>query len=61
MVGVNLDDALREFRMRPVWTGDIDAVCVDQEDTMERMEQVKLMREIYKGAHSLTVWLGVEA
>ncbi|KAL5331641.1 hypothetical protein ACEPPN_001176 [Leptodophora sp. 'Broadleaf-Isolate-01'] len=26
MVGVNLDDALWEFRMRPVWTGDVRGV-----------------------------------
>ncbi|KAL2065722.1 hypothetical protein VTL71DRAFT_3392 [Oculimacula yallundae] len=108
-VSVNLHDALRELRARPVWTEPleesdrmrsffrhfrdiqkryvstnwlpsfskvmprlprihydmpliwIDAVCISQKDLLERGEQVNLMRQIYKRADSLTVWLGLEA
>lgn len=38
----------------------IDAISINQEDILERNAQVKLMREIYKGASSLVVWLGPE-
>jgi hypothetical protein len=38
----------------------VDAICINQGDSRERGEQVKLMRKIYKGAKCLTVWLGPE-
>ncbi|KAH7317593.1 heterokaryon incompatibility protein-domain-containing protein [Rhexocercosporidium sp. MPI-PUGE-AT-0058] len=58
--GVALRDGVpRIHRDMPlIW---IDAICINQEDTVERMEQVKLMGKIFKGAYSLTVWLGAEA
>lgn len=39
----------------------VDAVCIDQSNTMERRHQVTLMGQIYSRAQSVTVWLGPEA
>ncbi|PQE31169.1 heterokaryon incompatibility protein [Rutstroemia sp. NJR-2017a WRK4] len=36
----------------------VDAVCIDQQNNMEKSEQVQLMREIYQRAMHVTVWLG---
>jgi hypothetical protein len=33
-------------------------VCINQEDTVERNQQVQIMAEIYEGAGHLLVWLG---
>ncbi|KAI1742029.1 heterokaryon incompatibility protein-domain-containing protein [Xylaria scruposa] len=57
----NLDDALRRLRRdtasREVW---IDAICVNQNDTVERGHQVSLMGYIYRLARNVIVWLGPE-
>jgi hypothetical protein len=58
----NLNLAL--LRLRPathdlvIW---IDAICIDQENTEERNEQVKKMRIIYQQAREVRVWLGEAA
>jgi len=57
----SLGAALR--RLRPptgkpplrIW---IDQICINQYDTMERSEQVRLMHEIYRYASEVLVWLG---
>jgi hypothetical protein len=36
----------------------VDAVCIDQQNNVEKSEQVQLMREIYQRAMHVTVWLG---
>jgi hypothetical protein len=36
----------------------IDAICINQADLDERTEQIKIMRQIYRKAHSVAVWLG---
>lgn len=36
----------------------IDAICIDQRNTAERSEQVKLMPEIYSHANKVCAWLG---
>jgi hypothetical protein len=55
----NLRDSLLHLRLtdqpRYVWA---DAVCINQEDQDERGRQVQLMREIYKSAHRVILWLG---
>jgi hypothetical protein len=55
----NLGRALLRLRYddreRLVW---IDAICVNQDDLLERSEQVKLMRDIYSQAWRVVVWLG---
>ncbi|KAF8855940.1 HET-domain-containing protein [Acephala macrosclerotiorum] len=38
----------------------IDALCINQEDNEERGQQVTLMRDIYRRADEVVVWLGEE-
>jgi hypothetical protein len=55
----NLDDALRHLRndngVRVLW---IDAISINQNDLLERNQQVKRMRDIYTHAQRVVVWLG---
>lgn len=37
----------------------VDAICINQGDTKERNEQVKLMDQTYSNAASVSVWLGL--
>ena len=58
-VTANLAEALTYLPWRDkiaiLW---IDAICINQEDTNERSEQVKLMAEIYSSAGQVLAWLG---
>ena len=58
-VTANLAEALNYLpwrdRIAILW---IDAICINQEDTDERSEQVKLMAEIYSSAGQVLAWLG---
>lgn len=36
----------------------VDALCIDQANTKERNQQVRLMQQIYGAAKSVVVWLG---
>jgi hypothetical protein len=64
MIPRNLYNALRVFQpslateSRWIW---IDALCINQEDSSERVEQVLKMSLIYSGSWRLLIWLGVEA
>jgi Heterokaryon incompatibility protein (HET) len=57
----NLSDALHEFRLedmdRYLW---IDQICIDQQNALEKSNQVAAMDEIYRGATRTLVWLGKE-
>lgn len=59
LVRENLALALRHLRSpakeRTLW---IDALCINQESTQERSEQVGRMADIYKLAYRVVVWLG---
>ena len=59
MVTQNLKDALLRFRLkdrsRIVWA---DAICINQNDVVEKGSQVKLMNRIYGNATTVCVWLG---
>lgn len=37
----------------------VDAICIDQDNTKERNEQVKCMDQTYKNAAIVSVWLGL--
>lgn len=58
-----LTRALRQFRAKAselekplvLWT---DAVCINQWDAVERSQQVTIMRNVYKAAMLVLVWLG---
>lgn len=58
-IGENLDCALRHLRhrnrKRKLW---VDALCIDQINTLERNSQVQLMDRIYSTAHRVIIWLG---
>ncbi|KAK8004661.1 hypothetical protein PG989_004380 [Apiospora arundinis] len=55
----NLLEALRRLRRAdeplPLW---VDAICINQDDTIERNHQVSLMKTIYSRAKVVDVWLG---
>ncbi|KAM0453621.1 hypothetical protein ACHAPV_008955 [Trichoderma viride] len=55
----NLDSALRHLRSedneRILW---IDAICINQKDKLERGYQVGLMKDIYRMASTVVIWLG---
>lgn len=60
-IRANLASALRFFRKRYrgtvkyIW---VDAVCINQQDLIERSSQVSVMAKIYHGAVNVLVWLG---
>ena len=65
-VTTNLEAALRQFRQISVNTVHqakwwIDAICVNQDDVLERNSQVLFMRRIFKKANHVSIWLGEEA
>jgi hypothetical protein len=47
----------REGEDRIIWA---DAICIDQNNILERNHQVKLMKSIYTQASDVAVWLGLE-
>jgi Heterokaryon incompatibility protein (HET) len=57
----NLELALRRLRLkqkpRIVWA---DAICINQNDTLERNHQVNQMALIYRQAQRVVIWLGTE-
>jgi hypothetical protein len=42
--------------LRPIW---IDAICINQQDSKEKMRQIESMHKIYRQAMLVWVWLGV--
>ena len=60
----NLEIALRQLRRyRKIRGGTrifVDAICIDQENTEERSQQVAMMRLIYRSATHVVVWIGGE-
>lgn len=53
-------DPLRERKLicRHFW---VDAICINQDDILERGHQVNLMESIFTGATCVIAWLGLEA
>jgi hypothetical protein len=58
-VAANLFVAFQYLRYqtkpRTLWC---DAICINQEDLLERSQQVQLMDLVYRGADRVLVWLG---
>jgi len=56
----SLETALRHLRYpdkpRTLW---VDYVCINQEDILERSQQVAKMGLIYENANSVLIWLGL--
>jgi len=57
----NLFAALRSLRHATekinIW---VDALCINQDDNLEKSHQVRQMGNIYKGARPVYIWLGEE-
>jgi hypothetical protein len=60
-IGSNLYEALQRFSPtsfpRYLW---VDAICINQQDQLERSIQIQKMRQIYQHASRVLVWLGKE-
>ncbi|KAK2005688.1 HET-domain-containing protein, partial [Colletotrichum eremochloae] len=58
-ITLNLDTALRQFRASVkeicLW---IDAICLNQNDEVEKAQQIPLMGHIYGEAKMVHIWLG---
>ena len=58
----NLHDVLKRIRysdrIRYIWA---DALYINQKDRRELNQQVSIMRDIYRSAHRVLVWLGNDA
>lgn len=56
----NLHEALPYLRLtdreRILW---IDAICIDQTNNDEKSKQTRLMKDIYKNASQVIIWLGL--
>jgi hypothetical protein len=56
---INLETALRHLRkpdeIRVLW---VDAICIDQDDNVEKTHQVRMMGDIFKNACQGLIWLG---
>lgn len=63
-IGANLESALRVLRdKQPIKLGYqmwVDALCINQRDIVERGQEVKRMRKIYRQARNVVIWLGNE-
>jgi hypothetical protein len=58
-VGRNLWSFLEQMRLRGQYgTYWIDAICIDQNNVLERNHQVQMMQRIYSNAQLVAVWLG---
>lgn len=61
-ITANLESALRHLRRpnksRVLWA---DAICINQEDEVEKSHQVRLMDQIYKKCRGCLIWLGEAA
>ncbi|KAF7933949.1 uncharacterized protein EAE98_003658 [Botrytis deweyae] len=60
-ITTNLAAALRQFRypdrQRQLW---VDAVCINQQNDIEKGHQVQLMSQLYRNTERALVWLGEE-
>lgn len=58
-IGANLATALVAYRRldqpRRIW---VDAICIRQDDFDERLSQVRMMGDIFRGATQVLCWLG---
>ncbi|KAI0129592.1 heterokaryon incompatibility protein [Xylariales sp. AK1849] len=59
VIGANLTKALIAIRPsdrpRRIW---VDAICINQEDLLERQAQVRMMGDVFRSAEQVVCWLG---
>ncbi|PVH68357.1 HET-domain-containing protein, partial [Cadophora sp. DSE1049] len=62
LVTRNLYEALESFRNNKVVPGLlwVDAICINQQDSLERNHQVALMARLYRQAEKVHIWMGPE-
>lgn len=59
LISTNLHSALRVFRSTTsILTLWVDFLCINQQDTQERNQQVGMMRSIYSNSLEVLIWLG---
>ena len=54
----NVYDALLRLRERSIQYIWIDAICINQNDKLEKAQQIRMMKEIYSKGQSVNIWLG---
>ena len=57
-VSCNLADALRKLKQHNISTVWVDAICINQQDTVEKSREIVRMFAIYRMAEMVAVWLG---
>jgi hypothetical protein len=58
LVTSNLYLALLHFRERGIQMLWVDYLCINQADLTERANQVSLMKDVYRNANTVLIWLG---
>ena len=58
-ISLSLDEALRQLRSssETIWLW-VDAVCINQNDSIEKTMQLYIFPDIYRLADSVAIWLG---
>lgn len=54
-VSRHLQSALRQLGGKTIW---VDAICINQRSSLDKSQQVPLMRQIYSSANRVWIWLG---
>jgi len=59
LITPNVNALLRRLREahKPIYLR-LDAICLNQQDEIEKSQQIPLMEEIYKAARKVYLWLG---
>ncbi|OAL26513.1 hypothetical protein AYO20_10082 [Fonsecaea nubica] len=59
-VSPNLADALRKLKQNEISTVWVDAICINQRDTIEKSREIVRMFAIYRMARLVVIWLGAD-
>ncbi|KIW96394.1 uncharacterized protein Z519_03463 [Cladophialophora bantiana CBS 173.52] len=59
-VSQNLADALRKLKRNKLSTVWVDAICINQRDTIEKSREIIRMFAIYRMAKMVVIWLGAD-
>ncbi|KIW79009.1 hypothetical protein Z517_08849 [Fonsecaea pedrosoi CBS 271.37] len=59
-VSPNLADALRKLKQNEISTVWVDAICINQRDSIEKSREIVRMFAIYRMARLVVIWLGAD-